>query len=171
MSEIAEIVDYEEDGFSIKDDRSAEYALKRIRETQEEVEKFREYYDAQIRKMQERADGIKGFYMGHLQKYFNGVPHKTTKTQESYDLPSARLVFKQQKPEFVRDEDLMLKFIHENELVGYLKVKESVDWAEMKKACEVIGEDVYLKFTGEIIPGVKAVAREPKFDVSFKEDE
>lgn len=171
MSEMVEMIEqYEDDGFSINDDRGAEYALKRIRETQAEVDKFKDYYAESIAKMQERADGIRAFYEAHLERYFGKVPHKTSKTQESYELPSGKLIRKQQAPEFVREEDKLLGFLHENGLTGYIKVKENVDWAEMKKVCTVVGEDVCLNFTGEVVPGVKAVAREPKFDVSFKKE-
>lgn len=170
MSEAVEMIEqYEDDGFSIKDDRGAEYAIKRIKETQAEVEKFREYYDEQIRKMQERADGIRQFYLAHLNRYFDGVPHKVTKTQESYELPSAKLVWKQQSPEYVREEDAIIKFLKENDYPDFIKTKESVDWSGLKKSVDVIGESCFLKETGECVPGVTVVYREPKFDVSFKE--
>ena len=105
MMDVEEIEVYEDEGFHIEDDRGAEYALKRIRETQEEVDKFKAYYDASIKKMQSRADGIRNYYESHLRKYFENVPHKATKTQESYELPSAKLVLKAQAPEFVREDD------------------------------------------------------------------
>lgn len=173
MSEVLnveEIVEqYEDDGFSINDDRGAEYALKRIRETQVEVDSFRAYYDEQIRKMQERADGIRCFYMAHLERYFNGVPHKSTKTTETYELPSAKLVLKAQAPEFVRDEDKILEWLKESGETQYIKVKESPNWSELKKNVEVFDGQCYVKETGELVPGVDVVQREPKFDVSFKE--
>ena len=92
MSEAVEMMEeFENDGFSIDDDRGAEYALKRIRETQEEVDTFRKYYEDSITKMQNRADGIRAFYEAHLEKYFEKVPHKATKTQESYELLSGKI--------------------------------------------------------------------------------
>ena len=159
---------YENDGYSIKDDRGAEYALKRIRETQAEVDKFREYYDLQIQKMQERADGIRGFYLGHLYKYFQSVPHKSTKTQESYELPSAKLVWKQQNPEYVRDDEKVITWLKNVEETGFIKVKESLDWAELKKKSHVSDGVCVLNETGEVIPGIDVVERDAKFDVTFK---
>ena len=170
MSEVVELIEYENDGFSIKDDRDAEYALKRIRETQEEVDKFRKYYDEQIQRMQERADGVREYYMYHLHAYFDGVPHKTTKTQESYELPSAKLIFKQQNPEFVRDDDAVMKWLKESGETQFVKTKESLDWAELKKRVEVSGIGCIDKETGEIIPGISVQYREPKFDVTFKKE-
>ena len=172
MSEaISMIEQYEDEGFSINGDRGAEYALKRIRETQDEVDKFRAYYDEQIAKMQERADGIRAFYLAHLERYFNSVPHKTTKTQETYELPSAKLVLKKQAPEYVREDDKVILFLHDTDNEQFIKVKESLDWAELKKSVDVIGEECFLKETGEAVPGISVVEREPKFDVSFKKEE
>ena len=172
MSEVVELVEqYEDDGFSIKDDRGAEYALKRIRETQAEVDKFRAYYDEQIAKMQERADGISAFYTAHLQRYFSHVPHKTTKTTESYELPSAKLVWKQQAPEYVRDEEKIINWLKESTNSDeFIKVKESLDWAGLKKIVEVSGNDCIVSDTGEIVPGIRVEYREPKFDVSWKKE-
>ena len=174
MSEVIElnemIEQYEEDGYSIKDDRGAEYALKRIRDTQAEVDKFRAYYDEQIAKMQERADGISAFYTGHLQRYFNKVPHKVTKTSESYELPTAKLVWKEQAPSFVRDEEKVLEWLKKNDGAEYIKVKESLDWAGLKKIVETSGNDCIVADTGEVVPGIKVEYREPKFDVSWKKE-
>ena len=175
MSEIVnevvnEVVEqYEDEGFSITDDRGAEYALKRIRETQAEVDKFRKHYDESIRKMQERADGIREYYLGHLERYFDGVPHKSTKTTESYELPSAKLVRKVQAPEFVRDDDKIVDWLKSNGDTQFIKVKESANWAELKKSVEVFDGSCYFKETGELVPGIEVVEREPKFDVVIKE--
>ena len=174
MSEVVElneiIEQYEDDGYSIKDDRGAEYALKRIKETQAEVDAFRAYYDEQIAKMQSRADGVRNFYEGHLERYFNKVPHKVTKTTESYELPSAKLVWKQQAPEYVRDEEKVLEWLKANDGGEFVKVKESLDWAGLKKMVEVSGSEVVLADTGEVVPGISVQYREPKFDVTFKKE-
>ena len=171
MSEVIELVDeFEDKEFQIRNDRDAEYALKRIRETQAEVDKFREYYDEQIRKMQERADGIRGYYTAHLHAYFDNVPHKVSKTQESYELPSAKLVFKQQNPEYVRDEDVVLEWLKKAGETQFVRTKEILDWAELKKKIEVSGNDCIVKDTGEVVPGISVQYREPKFDVSFKKE-
>ena len=170
MSEavVNDIEIFEADGYSIEDDHDAEYAIKRIRESQEEVDKFREYYAEQIRRMQERADGIRGFYAGHLERYFEKVPHKETKTTESYELPSAKLVRRAQAPEFVRDDDKIVEWLKGNGETQFIKVKESPNWAELKKSVEVFDGQCFMKDTGELVPGVSVVEREAKFDVTIK---
>ena len=175
MSEVVELNEfdeqYEDDGYSIKDDRGAEYALKRIKNAQAEVDKFRAYYDEQIANMQKRADAISAFYMAHLQRYFDRVPHKSTKTTETYELPTAKLVWKQQAPEFVRDEGKVIEWLKKNDGGNFIKVKESLDWAGLKKVVQVSGNDCIVPDTGEVVPGISVEHREPKFDVSWKKEE
>ena len=164
------VEEFEDKGFSIKDDHDAEYALRRIRESQAEVDSFREYYDEQIQKMQSRADGIRGFYTGHLQRYFESVPHKSTPTSESYELPSAKLVWKQQKPEFIRNKEEIIRWLKENDETGFIKIKEDLDWEGLKKKVNISGDKCVSSETGEVIPGVTVQYREPKFDVTFKKE-
>ena len=120
--------------------------------------------------MQKRADGINAFYTAHLERYFGKVPHKETKTTESYELPSAKLVLKYQAPEFIRDEEKVINWLKENEGGNFVKVKESLDWAGLKKVVQVSGNDCIVSETGEVVPGINVEYREPKFDVSWKKE-
>ena len=98
------------------------------------------------------------------------VPHKRTKTQESYQLPGGKLVRKQQAPEYLRDEAALLPWLKQNapELV---KVTETPDWATLRKRLIIApdGETVATE-DGEIVPGVKAVQRPEVFRVETKEE-
>ena len=53
------------------------------------------------------------------------VPHKVTKTQESYALPSGKLVLKEQKPEWVHDDTQLLPWVKAN-LPEMIRTKESI---------------------------------------------
>jgi hypothetical protein len=46
----------------------------------------------------------------------------------------------------------------------YIKVKETADWANLKKAIQVVGDKV-VDENGEIVDGVLAVERPPTFEV------
>ena len=48
------------------------------------------------------------YFTGLLRKYFEDVPHHTTKTSESYALPSGTLMLKQQEPTFERDAEKLI---------------------------------------------------------------
>lgn len=156
--------------FCVQDDRAAEWCLRKIAEAKAEKEKWKEYYAEQTRKSAAEADGRIAFFEGKLAEYFDSVPHKKTKTQESYALPSGKLVFKRQAPEYQRDETALLPWLREN-LVSCVKVMESVDWAQLKGMLVIApdGETV-TDDSGEIIPGLKAIQRPDVFQVQLSKE-
>ena len=103
-----------------------------------------------------------------LQHYFDTVPHKITKTTESYPLPSGKLVFKAQAPEYERDEEKVIEWLKQTNGTEFIKVKESLDWAGLKKTVTVL-EDKVITEDGEVVPGIKAIQRDPVFTVEVKE--
>lgn len=46
---------------------------------------------------------------------------------------------------------------------NYVKLKISVDWENLKKQLVIVGENVCMKDTGEVIEGLRAKARPDKF--------
>lgn len=166
MSEILKEIETEEE-FRVENDQTAEWCLQKIREAQTDMEKWLAFYEQ--RKETVKADTANriAFFEHHLREYFDTVPHKVTKTQESYALPSGKIVVKQQEPEYERDDESVLAWLKENGGEKFVKVKESLDWAGLKKTLTVCGETVADE-NGEIIPGIKAVEREPVFKVEVK---
>lgn len=170
MSELVE--QYEFDGYEIKDDFMAEKAARRIKETQAEVDRMRAHYEEQISKMQERADGIRAFYMGHLERYYGKVPHKETKTQTSYDgLPSAKLVYRKPSQEFVRDVPVAVEFLEGHNYLDYIKVEKKLDWQELKKNIAVVNGQVCIRDSGEFVPGITVQEKDGEFQIKFRADE
>lgn len=155
--------------WEIMDDDGAEWAIRRIAEAQSDTAKWEAHYKAQLEKIAQRNQETIDFMTAKLHQYFDTVPHKMTKTQESYALPSAKLVFKAQQPAFSRSETELLPWVKQNapELV---KVAESTDWAALKKRIVLNGGSIVDAETGEIIPGVIAEERPPVFQVSMKEE-
>ncbi len=156
--------------FRVTDDAKAEWCIRKIREAQAEKQRWRDYYAEQQRKIDQEADGTISRFEAMLADYFDTVPHKRTKTQESYQLPGGKLVRKQQAPEYQRDEAALLPWLKQNapELV---KVAETPDWAALRKQIVIApdGETVATE-DGEIIPGIKAIQRPEVFRVETKEE-
>lgn len=156
--------------FRVTDDKSAEWCIRKIREARAEKQRWAEYYREQQRKIDQEADGTISYFEALLADYFDSVPHKRTKTQESYQLPGGKLVRKQQAPEYQRDETALLPWLKEN-APALVKVTESADWAALKKQLVIApdGETVATE-DGEIVPGVKAVQRPDVFRVEMNEE-
>lgn len=161
----------EEAGFQVDNDQKAEWCLSKIREAEEEKEKWKAFYEDRLKKIVEREDARILFMQEKLKPYFASVPHKVTKTQESYQLPSGKLVLKAQAPEWEHDDEQLLPWVREN-VPSLVKVKESVNWAELKKELSVIwkedGDQQIVNADGLILPGVKVTERPDVFKVEVR---
>lgn len=150
------------------DDMDAEYMLTLIRQADAEYQKMESWYAHMVEKAKEKRDRKVAWAESNLRAYFDLVPAKVTKTQKTYDLPSGKLVLKHQEPKYdTRDEELVpwLK-ANRPELV---KVKESSDWANLKKELKISPDGTAMVTEhGEIVPGVTVTQREDKFSVSLK---
>ena len=170
VEEMAEL-EPEETVWGITDDETADWALRKIREMEDECNRLNEtrkkiiktYLDA-IREEEEKTERRTENLRWHLRRYFHQVPHKKTKTQESYRLPSGSLVMKQLPPKFERDDETVMEWLRNEEMDSYLDTRVSVRWGDLKKNTAVTPEGrVVYTTTGELIPGIVAVARDPEF--------
>lgn len=167
MRAVQDALTEEEAGFRVDDDQKAEWCLQKIREAQAEKERWARFYTHQLEAVKRREDYRIAFFEEKLKFYFSTVPHKATKTQESYQLPSGKLVYKAQAPEFERKSDQLLPWVKQN-APGLVKVAESVDWAELKKRLAVVN-GMAVTEDGEIVPGITVTDRPPVFKVEVRE--
>lgn len=182
MSEIYELEEMLEDletqeepekvGFEINDDNIADWALRKIAEEQKEYERLAsiammqiEEINAKLKHMEEMAERITSFLKRCLYRYFQMVPHKATKTQESYKLFSGSLVFKLPTVKMVKDDEELLKYLRSNNLNQYIKVKEEPAWGEFKKTLTVMDGEVIDTISGEVVEAVKAEQVPGTFDI------
>lgn len=160
--------------FEVDNDMKAEWVLTKIRHIRAEQNKENaeltrqmQFYKDQMDANDKKADEEVAFFESMLIPYFadrmdNGFT-KATKTQTTYKLPTGKMVLKKQAPEYTRDNVILLPWLKEN-LPELVKVEESPNWAELKKAVTVVGDTVVTK-DGEVVPGVKVTEREDKFEV------
>lgn len=165
MSELAR----EDEFFTVDDDLKAEWCMAKIKEAEDQKSFWKDYYEMQYQKVCDTCDLTIHNMEAMLRGFFDSVPHKVTKTQEIYPLPSGKLVFKAQEPEYERDDNAVLAWLKENGGGQYVKTKEALDWAGLKKTLTVCGETVADE-NGAIIPGIRAVEREPIFKVELKKE-
>lgn len=159
------------EGFIVDNDLKADWCLDKIKEANSEYNRLEmvikakiEQLNTALKKAQEKRDSDVSFFTYKLREYFNTVKTKDTKTQRVYILPSGKLIEKQQQPEFVKDDEALLNWVKEN-TPEFVKIKESIDWAGLKKNIQINGEIAINKVTGEIIDGITVKEREPEFKV------
>ena len=154
--------------FEITSDSTAEWAMRKIAEARNDTLKWQQHFVSQLENIRKANEETEAFFTSCLARYFDTVPHKATKTQSKYVLPCGELVLKRQQPEFVRDDSVLAPFLLANGMEGFVKMKLSTDWAELKKHC-VLMEDgsVVDGGTGLVLAGVTAEKRPDKFEVKI----
>ena len=164
-------IENDSENWKIDNDVSAEWALSKIREEKAEAQRLINVCESQIlfyqTEMQKAKDGLEqktGYLKSLLLDYFGRVPHKKTKTQESYKLPSGTLKLKYPGPKYERDDTKLVQWLKDRQMVDYVEVKETPKWGELKKVTKTAGDKVVSQ-DGEILDGVTAVERAPEFTV------
>ena len=161
-------------GFVIDDDKKAEWALHKIAideaKFSQEIEAcqyFINYYQERLNEVQEQKETKSSWLLKLLADYFETVHKKSTKTQETYSLPSGKLKRKFGIT-FERDDIKLLDWLNKN-APEYIRTEKKVDWSRLKEETEAIeGGTLIYKATGEIIEGVEVVEKPPVFTVEIK---
>lgn len=160
---MSELLKAEAEGFVIDTDAKADWALQKIKEARADCDTWVAWYNAKIKEIKEQTEFDTMNLQRMLADYFATVPHKKTKTQESYKLPGGKLVLKVQNPDFNRDDATVIAWAKTN-APQFVKVKEELDWAALKGATEVFEGHIVTE-DGEIVPGVEVTDKESKFVV------
>lgn len=166
MSEV-----YTDEFFQIDNDSKADWAIEKIMAENAERDRLIKLADERIKELSDKKKELidkaadkTSYLTALLRMYFDTIEPKATKTQATYKLLSGKLVLKHQQPEYVLDDALMVSWA-KTAAPAYIKVKESINWAELKKLTVVNGETVVLADTGEVIPGAVAKERPDVFEV------
>ena len=176
-----------EDGakeFEIADASTADWAISKIAEERKRTKYFVdvakqeiENLKKQIKEMEEKCDRSVQYLSGCLGKYLerDEVPTKKTATQESVTLPAGKIVKKFAKTEFkmqngksVTDSKSDAELVKEVADINYefIKTKQEVDWANLKKHLDVDDEgNVIYKDTGEFLESIVAQETLPYIEI------
>jgi hypothetical protein len=164
----------EKEQWVIDSDSKAEWALKHIAEAKSETQRLVNVCDTAIAeyvfkkekyqlKFEKETNNLKAM----LKTYFESVPHKESKTQETYELPSGKLKLKRGQIEFVRDNEKLVKYLETNpEHIKFIKIEKIPDWASFKKEVDIKGSEVITK-DGEIVDGITVHTKPDTFDIEI----
>lgn len=155
--------------FTVDNDQKAEWAARKIREARQDTKAWTEYYERQLSAIRRANEDTEAYFAALLADYFDTVPHKATKTQESYSLPSCKLVLKTQQPEFNRDEVALCDYLDKKGRDDLVRITRRADWAALKKTLKVMEDGTCVDADGEVVEGVQAFSRQPEFKIEMKE--
>lgn len=157
--------------FMIADDGCADWAIRKIKDEKQEYDRIRELGEQQIANIQEKIALTKrryeqntGYLTGKLVQFFSSVPHKKTKTRETYRLLSGNLVLKLGSIKATPDDEKLVPWLKANGYSEFVKVEEKAIWGELKKKLNFESETMAtVAETGEIIEGVTVIKQPDTF--------
>ena len=165
----------EKEEWRIKSDEDADWwievkgeELAEVRRLKLQLENKINFYKEKLDKVLKEEEYILEKRNGKLAQYFETIDEKqmkVTKTQKKYRLPSGELVKKFPEPQFNKKDEVLTKWLEDNQMDEYIEVKKQAKWGELKKKTKVVGDTVVLEDTGEIVEGVEVVERAPEFKV------
>lgn len=163
---------------AVLDDASAEMILRQLKQAEDQYDRMKTWYDAQIQRLKDIRDRTWTWAETCLRPYFDMVP-TTGKKILTYEMPGGTLKLSKQEPEYKVTDAELVPWLKANKLEKFVEVKEEARWGdfkeklkdEKKKIRMVAANDGTLQVVtedGEIIPGIKAVPREDKFTIKCK---
>lgn len=166
--------DYSGDSIAwrIANDEAADWAVAKIAEERAELARLKALADEQIRRIEEKVQAAErrcengtAYLTSKLAEYFSTVPHKKTKTTESYRLISGTLKMKLAGVSMKQNDEKLLEYLKASGNADMIKTAEAPRWGEFKKRLEIIGGQIVDKTTGEIVEGVEVVENPDTFSV------
>jgi hypothetical protein len=158
--------------FEITDDSTAEWALKKVLEAKGErqrlldlIEYEKDRLDAKKEQVEKKYESNTSYLLSKLGEYFETVTKRKTKTQESYQLLSGKLVRKFAKQKLTPNKEALLQWCKEN-APECIKTTEEASWSDIKSKLTIIDGAVVYAETGELVACVTVDEVPPAFDVA-----
>ena len=168
-------------GFTIDNYSKAEWAARKIIEQQraiklktDEAQKMKEDYIAQVNDWLEKEvgeaqrdiDSLSAMLQPFIESELAG------KKKRSVNLPSGRAGFRKGTVTFELEgqkvdgkSEQLLSLVKQHQLEDYVVVKESVDWAGLKKSLNVTEDGKVVSSDGELLEAMIAIQEPDKFYV------
>lgn len=159
--------------FAIQTLDQADYILRRLNQTKQEIEHIKEIGQ---RKKEEYCEKIDRFIEANTKGAYSSVSYLESllrtfledytkdKKSKSLKLPEGTLSLRAQKPKYVYNDDLLLSWLKDN-ATEFIKEKVTVspDKDKLKKEVEISGDK--LIYNGLVIEGVDIVEQKDAFSV------
>lgn len=173
---IAESVeaDTEKTRFLIQDDQSADWALSKIKEAENELNKIEHFAETKINNIKhwqarqsETHENSISYFKGLITEY--AIKKREENPEfKSIKLPSGRFGFRKAQPKWNYDDEKVVNALESNGLTSFVRVKKAPIKADIKKAFAVNNGQVVNPSTGEIVEGITVTEQEDNFNVKVE---
>ena len=169
------------EGAVIRNADEAGAALRRLKQERAVHDQYCEPLRNRIEKLEQRVRELRAeieradnalaskteIYTGALRRWFeNGAERRELKASWRVPLPDGTLVLTKPSETLAHDDDALLAFVKQNR-PEFVRVKESVDWAELKKHLHVEDGAAYFADTGEMPDGVTVTEKPSEFKILY----
>lgn len=165
----------EREQFVIDTKEKASWALRKLAKIKKAMDENKAIADAEIKRTQEwlakeneYLQQDEDYFINLLNLYHASVLEEDPKAK-TIKLPFGTLKARDQQPEYVRDEEKLLLWAKAKR-PDMVKVKESVDWATLKKTVSAVQNGVAIDENGQPIDGVTVLERGVKLSVEVDVD-
>lgn len=158
---IAEVQDVDEERFVIDSDEKADWALRKIAEAENEIEKVEYFAETQIRQIEnwkakqtEKHNNSIEYFKSLLAEYLHNKRKENPKLK-SITLPTGNVGFRKKPVKWVYNDEVVLKTLESENLDDFIKIEKKLDKQSIKKAFEVVNGKVINPETGQVIEGIE----------------
>ena len=158
--------------FKITDMSTAEWAMRKIKESENEIEKLeahakseKERIDNWLKEASETHKNTIEHFTNHLRFYLE------TENKKSIKLINGTLSKRKRQPKWeLEDKETLVKQLENKGLQELIRIKKEPDLSEIKKAFDVVEGKAINTETGEIIEGINVIEQEDSFSVRVEQE-
>lgn len=176
--ELQEFLDQEEqvnEGFQIDNDQTANWALRKIKQHQQQIKNNNELAQAEIEKIEawnqqenDKAQQSIDYFQGLLAHYAMKKREEDPKFK-SQKLPHGNIGFRKKPAKWNYDDVALLETLKTNNLTDHINVTEKPNKSSIKKSFEVVDGKVIDSETGVVIEGITVEEQGEDFTVKVSD--
>ena len=160
-----------DDRFIIDTDDKADWALRKIKEAENEIEKVEYFAESQIRQVEnwkaketDKHHESIDYFQSLLAEYLQNKRKEDPKLK-SITLPTGNVGFRKRQPKWVYNDDVLLKALENENMNDLIRVKKEVNKKAIKKEFKVVDGNVINPETGQVIEGIQIVEQGESLNV------
>ena len=163
------------DQWKVKDESSADWALRKIKEHEDEIKRINDFAEQEVSKIEDWAKGEVeqhkrniDYFQGKLAEYAMNLKEEDDNFK-SLKLPNGRVRFRKQQPQWKYDDKTLIQSLKRSGMTDYIKVEEKPVKNDIKKVLEVVDGKAINPETGEVVEGIEVVERGERVEVIANE--
>lgn len=163
-----------DDRFKVENEQQANWALRKIKQYKDEIEKTnklaeeeKEKIDMWAKQENERHKDSIDYFQSLLAEYAMKLKEDDPELKTT-SLPNGELQFRKQQPKWEYKNDVLVGSLKKAGMNDLIRIKEEPKKSDIKKAVEVVDGKAINKETGEVIEGITITERGEKFVVKVE---